>query len=172
MKKNVKRFATSMCALAMLSVPTTINEVAPIFSADPPAIVCMIDANAASVKKRSGKKDTYISKIGWKKCALTICVNTDKDINSLLDFLNAAGKYTSGAKHSAKICQLASKANILDIKSKIILKFATSLFKGCDGFGKSAKKAYKKVKSTASKYKKKGIKLTIRENGDWIVETQ
>lgn len=169
MKKNLKKSIINaivpVMAVVSVAVPT-LEQTAPAFLGSPAVIM---EAEAAS--KRSGKSKAYISKIGFKKNAFTICVNTDAQIDNMTNWLYKISFYTSGTKYSAKICELG-KSLVPDFKSKAILTFASGVFKNMSNVGKSAAAARKEVLSLSKKYKSRGIKLTIRENGAWIVETQ
>ena len=167
-KNTIIKAAASIAAAAIIAAPTLTPQSFPLSSNGTSIIMC---ADAAS-NKRSGKSTSYISKIGWKCCAFTICVNTDADISAMIKWLDNISLYTSGCKYSAKICSLGNMLPGMGKKNKNLLNFASKVFSNISGVGNSAKAARSKVASLSKKYPNKGIKLTIRENGAWGVEIQ
>lgn len=165
-KNTIVKAAASIAAVAVIAAPTLTQSYPVSLNNETAIVMC---AEAAS--KRSGKSKAYISKIGYKKNAFTICVNTDAQINNMIKWLDSISIYTSGCKYSAKICSLG-KSLVPGIGGKAVLTFASKVFKNINGVGNSAKAARAKVASLSKKYGNKGIKLTVRENGAWIVETQ
>ena len=165
-KNTIVKAAASIAAVAVIAAPTFTQSFPVTLDNGTSIVMC---AEAAS--KRSGKSKAYISKIGYKKNAFTICVNTDAQINNMIKWLDSISTYTSGCKYSSKICSLG-KSLVPGMGGKAVLTFASKVFSNISGVGNSAKVARSKVASLSKKYKNQGIKLTIRENGAWIVETQ
>ena len=168
LKNTIIKTVAPIAAVAVIAAPTLTQSFPVALDNGTSIVMC---AEAAS-NKRSGKSKAYISKIGWKKNAFTICVNSDKDISAMIQWLDKISLYTSGCKYSAKICSLGEMLPGLGKKNKTILNFASKVFSNISGVGNSAKAARSKVASLSKRYSKKGIKLTIRENGAWLVETQ
>jgi len=115
--------------------------------------------------KRSGKKKIYISHIGWRSNAITMCINRDSDVEFLINWLDEQALANSGGKYAAKIVSLFGGSNPV---SKVLKK----IFNSMSGVSSSARKAKKELIEKAKKKPSTGLKLTIRENGRWIVEYQ
>lgn len=170
MKKGLKKFIVSMVAAATIAVPMT-NQVMPAFIDAPPAIV-MMEADAAT-KKRSGKSKAYISSLVPGKMSFTICLNTDKDINTMIKCLESLSYWTSGCKNGALVVKLGKTLFAKDKVSRKALDIAAKMFMNGNGVSKSAGKAAKSLKSLA--YKKnnlnKGVKVTMGQK-DWLTQLQ
>ena len=177
--KKIKRIVPAAVALCLLSSPV-INSTAQSFlpSSAPSSIVMTLDADAASSKKkkeatRKGKSKAYISCLIPGKMSFTICMNKDSEINDMINALEQMSFWTSGCKNGKKVIDFGSLF-IKDPASRKILTKVSNVFKNLNGVSKSAGKAAKSLKSLAKnkKYKDKGLKVTMRQKGNWLIEVQ
>ena len=114
---------------------------------------------------RSGRHTCYVSKVGITSNALTICGNCDDDVDFLLGWLDKMNTACSAGKSASNVIKaFGGDSTILTVFKKI--------FSSIGGFGSSAGKARKELVTLTNKYKLQGFKVTLRQDGDWIVETQ
>ncbi|MCR5021822.1 hypothetical protein, partial [Ruminococcus sp.] len=167
------RFAGSLVAVTMtLSMITGTLPVNPKDS----STSTVITASAANVTYkpglRSGKRTAYVSKVGIFNNALTICGNSDEDVVDLVAWLDKMSTACSGGKPAAGVIK-ASKGLFGNFGGgSYLLTVFEKIFSSMGGFGSSAAKAKKELVNLTNKYPLQGFKVTIRQNGAWIVETQ
>ncbi|MCM1133901.1 MAG: hypothetical protein NC340_10580 [Ruminococcus flavefaciens] len=166
---NIKKRIASVAACALMCLPV-INSTAPSFMPAPTSsIVMTMEANAASSsKKLSGKSATYVSNL--INPSITICINDEKTLNNMVDFLYNTSFYTSGCKYSKAVVKYGNKYCFLG--SSKALKAVERIFAVGASASKKSKKAYNKLVSMHAKSPKKGVKVTFRVLGDFKVEYQ
>ncbi|MDE7098483.1 MAG: hypothetical protein K2O60_04995 [Ruminococcus sp.] len=168
-KKNILKSVVPVIAAVSIAIPVT-NQVMPSFI-DTPAII--MEADAAYSAKRSGKSKAYVSSLFPGRMSFTICLNTDKDIATMIAKLEIMSYWTSGCKNGATVLSFG-EFFVKDPASKLVLLKASKVFMDGYGVSKSAGKAAKSLKSLAYNKKnlKKGVKITMCQKGDWLVQLQ
>ena len=164
---NAKKRIASAMACAIMCVPVFNNTASVILPVNNTAII--MEADAASCGKRSGKCKAYISSL----TSVTICLNTDKQIAQLIKLLEGGSYWTSGAGNGKLIADIGAFI-VPDPASKVVLMQLSNRFRTAKNFSKIAGNTAKKLKSVAYNPKnlKKGIKLTIYLSKEWTVQTQ
>ena len=156
---NAKKRIASAMACAIMCVPVFNNTASVILPVNNTAII--MEADAASCGKRSGKCKAYISSL------------TSVTIAQLIKLLEGGSYWTSGAGNGKLIADIGAFI-VPDPASKVVLMQLSNRFRTAKNFSKIAGNTAKKLKSVAYNPKnlKKGIKLTIYLSKEWTVQTQ
>ncbi|EXM38465.1 hypothetical protein RASY3_13980 [Ruminococcus albus SY3] len=168
----INKFTSSLVAVTLtLSMMTGTLPV----KHDDSSTSVVITASAAKVTykpgARSGKRTAYISKLGITSTSLTICGNTDEDVEDMVEWLDKMSTACSGGKPGAAVIK-ASKGIFGSFGGgSTLLTVFQKIFSSMGGFGSSAAKAKKELINLTNKYPLQGFKVTISQKS-WVVETQ
>lgn len=190
MKTNIKTAilnSLAICLAAILAfIPTGVNNVP--FIDTHVAEAKSITGALSTASLRSGKSSIYISKwnINPAKCNITVCMNEDKEIDTLLTILDnlslitntceankvikKADKYVKWKKAVEKIIKKGD-FNTLGVKLTLVIAedFSSD---SCKTYNK-VQKAYKELKNLKKQYPTRGLKITFSaSNSKYKVELQ
>lgn len=137
----------------------------------------VITAEAAKITykpgMRSGSRSVYVSKIGITSNALTITGNSDDDVEYMISWLDTVSNACSGGKPAASVIKTGKDVlSFFGVKKSIVLTVFEKIFSSLGGVSSSASRARKELISLTNKYPLQGFKVTLRQDGNWIVETQ